>query len=257
MTPGQTSNALDGQTILLSASYPSTDRDPRYLQNTDVREISNATLALINAVFSAGGRLVFGGHPTITPLALQQAGLFFDPPFIDPPSAQHPHEPQPQATPDAPPQVIIYQSRVFAQVIPAAAKTIAASPYGKMVTTDFQPGGGPAAERANGLLRMRAAMLNDQPPLAAVFIGGMEGVEDEYQLCAELQPGTRRYLIGAPGGAARLLLADHHPAPEDSPAWLATLLRESHLYPYLMAQVVRDMAADRVHDARIADLGQA
>jgi hypothetical protein len=231
MSEPPAADMLDGRYLFLSASYPAADRDPRYSDNTDVREISNAVLALINAVFSTGGRLVFGGHPTITPLALQQAALFFDP------ATGH----QADSAADDP-RVRVYQSNYFDKVIPAAAKQIAASPFGAMIATSYPPGGDEKAERANALRTMRTRMIEDNAPLAAVFIGGMEGIEDEYALCAKLRPQTPRYLVGAPGGAARLLLQEYPPTPADSPASLAALLRESRLYPYLMSELVHDIA---------------
>ena len=40
---------------------------------------------------------------------------------------------------------------------------------------------------------------------AAVFIGGMEGILDEYDLFKQLHPGAKCVVIGNTGGAARHL----------------------------------------------------
>ena len=58
-------------------------------------------------------------------------------------------------------------------------------------------------------------MLGDNDFAAAVFIGGMEGVEDEYNLFRQYHPAARCYPIASTGAAARLLY-DEHPGEFDS-----------------------------------------
>ena len=62
-----------------------------------------------------------------------------------------------------------------------------------------------AGDRATSLLRMREEMLSRPDLRAAVFIGGMEGIEVEYELFGKFHPGRKRLLVPAPGGAARNL----------------------------------------------------
>jgi hypothetical protein len=59
--------------------------------------------------------------------------------------------------------------------------------------------------RDASLLRMRREMLSRKDLDAAVFIGGMEGVEDEYRLFRECHPNAKVLPVPAPGGAALLL----------------------------------------------------
>jgi hypothetical protein len=60
---------LEGRAVFISASFPSGDRGERF-QPYDPAEIADAVTAVARAVFTVGGKLVFGGHPTITPLIL-------------------------------------------------------------------------------------------------------------------------------------------------------------------------------------------
>ena len=48
-------------------------------------------------------------------------------------------------------------------------------------------------------------MLSRADLSAAVFIGGMKGILDEYRLFSEFHPGLKALAIAAPGGAAREL----------------------------------------------------
>lgn len=68
--------------------------------------------------------------------------------------------------------------------------------------------------RAASLLEMRQHMLGDHDYAAAVFIGGMEGVEDEYALFRQYHPAAPCYPIASTGAAARLLY-DEHPGEFD------------------------------------------
>lgn len=52
---------------------------------------------------------------------------------------------------------------------------------------------------------MREEMLSRRDLKAAVFIGGMEGVEGEYALFRRFHPDAKVLPVAAPGGAARQL----------------------------------------------------
>ena len=62
---------------------------------------------------------------------------------------------------------------------------------------------------------MRRAMLTDQPIRAGVFIGGMEGVEDEYELFRQIHPNLPAYAIASTGAAAHILFDTHLDQPPD------------------------------------------
>ena len=56
-------------TLLLSASVPSDKRDKRFtkIKNAQI-QIEEAVIGLSRNIFQAGGKIVFGGHPSISPL---------------------------------------------------------------------------------------------------------------------------------------------------------------------------------------------
>ena len=64
---------LDGARVFLSASFPSGTRGERF-KPYDAVAVAEAVTALAQAVIVGGGRLVFGAHPTISPLVLLVAG---------------------------------------------------------------------------------------------------------------------------------------------------------------------------------------
>jgi hypothetical protein len=49
-------------------------------------------------------------------------------------------------------------------------------------------------------------MLRESNPVAAVFIGGMEGIFQEYELFRQVFPARPTIPIGGPGGASRQLV---------------------------------------------------
>lgn len=117
-------------------------------------------------------RIIWGGHPSITPMVHAICGEFgmdFDAP------------------------VVLYQSEHFRNRFPKANDF-----FEPVMTQDVD------GDRSSSLTLMRRAMLS-RPIEAAVFIGGMEGVFEEYDLCRELHPDARVIALAAPGGAARQL----------------------------------------------------
>ena len=85
-------------------------------------------------------------------------------------------------------------------------------------------------DRQASLQRMRESMLAD-PFHVGLFIGGMEGVEDEYALFLHLQPGIPAFPIASTGAAAAMLfdgnadLQREHPELRDELSYL-TLMRD-------------------------------
>lgn len=66
------------------------------------------------------------------------------------------------------------------------------------------------------LASMRDAMVGARGYATGVFIGGMDGIEEEYALFGERQPHARRLAVGSTGGAAvRLWEAREGEDPSD------------------------------------------
>jgi hypothetical protein len=202
------------QSIFVSASIP----DPeRWDGEFDALEITDAVVSLARTFLTAGFRLVTAAHPTIAPLLLYVAAEF--------PSA-------------ATERVAIYQSELFTDVLPAATRRFEAEGVGRLIWTTAVEGDRPepgAWDRS--LAIMRRQMLGETEPVAACFVGGMNGIQAEYSIYATLFPDRPTYPIGRPGGEARSLLGRRDTA-------LSSRLAADDIYPALWRAVVLDLEAN-------------
>jgi hypothetical protein len=156
--------------IFLSASVPLKGR--KYFKGSDPVLIHAAVRSF--AMLALGRRhIVWGGHPTITPMlwaACESVGVEYAK------------------------WVTLYQSMYFRDDFPKAN-----AHFRNVQFIDKKK------SRAASLLTMRSTMLRRPGIEAAVFIGGMEGIVAEYRLLQELKPTAQVVFVGAPGGAARIL----------------------------------------------------
>ena len=163
--------------IFLSASIPDPRRDPRFYDSADITAISEAVIGLATVVVPHR-KLVFGGHPAISPLVrfvAERAGK--------------------------PDNVVIYQSRFFEDKIPPDSLY-----FNNLVWTEAVPQENP--DQAMSLAAMRDAMVGSEaeyPFGAGVFIGGMEGVLEEFVLFREFFPQVVVYPMASTGGASLIL----------------------------------------------------
>ena len=164
---------MSGPRVFVSASFPS-GKPGQPFKPYDTAAIAEATTAVVRAVLRAGGRIVFGAHPTISPLVLLVAGE--------------------QGRSEA---VEVYQSRFFEQQIPHETKRLIALGLAVPHWTDLVPGEDEDDPRPS-LALMRDEMLKDEPFDAAVFIGGMKGIVDETSSCATSVPRFRGCHCGRP-----------------------------------------------------------
>lgn len=233
--------SLAGRSVFLSASFPHPGRNrERYYDTSDASEIAQAVVALSRAVFRAKGRLVFGGHPTISPLVMMVAEEYMKPALT---------ERQVAARPEVRP-VLIFQSKVFGGKVSEPISRLLDLRLGELVLTEpapgekaeFNPDGSldPASVRKS-LVLMRRQMLDPAGvnPVAAVFIGGMEGIRDEIELFQTTPVARRTYCVGAPGGAARELALEQASQTVAGPGGLTghdlATLRQ---YPALMQRII-------------------
>ena len=160
--------------IFLSASVPLEERDPKFFETADVIAIRDAVIALASTVLANKEyHLIWGGHPSITPLitlVLDRYGLKMSD------------------------RVTLYQSMEFEKYFPPENEDV-----GIRVITDKKE------NRAASLLLMRQKMIGDNKYAAAVFIGGMEGVLDEYAMFKEAHRDVPCYPIASTGAAAKIL----------------------------------------------------
>jgi hypothetical protein len=227
---------LNGAAVFLSASVPHPERDKRFLAGplddwlmlrVIGQRVYDAVQSLVAQVLMAGGRLVHGGHPSITNAIAAQAGNWITSAGALPGEGE--------------PPLLLYQSEFFrGKPAPPGREEMAASGFASVRWTPSSlansgeegqsiiklyglqsewiedwlpqqapPEAPPALREA--LLVMRLQMLLETKPLAAVCIGGMEGIEAEAKLYSDLcrkgrlsGDGTVQVLTSTFGAAAQL-----------------------------------------------------
>lgn len=164
--------------VFLSASIPLPQRDPKYMQTADIVAICDSIRALVSVVVPVG-QIVFGGHPAITPLVrLLVRRMILK-------VREH---------------VILYQSLFFEPEFPREVSEFEEVRFIEAVTND----------RDASLAKMRKAMISAYRFDAGVFIGGMEGVEIEYDIFRRLHPDKPTYPIASTGAAAQILFEKYN-----------------------------------------------
>lgn len=161
--------------IFLSASIPMKERDEKYFNTADIIAIRDAVIALTTVVLPKH-RIIWGGHPSITPIIyhiMQRLGLNIQ---------EH---------------VTLYQSRFFEKFFP-----VDNNKFENIIFTESK------IEREASLLFMRERMLKDNSFIAGVFIGGMEGVEEEFKLFREYHPEALVLPISSTGAASQIVYND-------------------------------------------------
>jgi len=154
--------------IFLSASIPQPGR--QYYGTADPLLIHFAVRAFLTLTLGRR-RVVWGGHPSITPMVLaacQGLGVAYS------------HA------------VTLYQSEFFRGRYPTEN-----GDFPDVVFTQAQ------ADLPSSLRVMREEMLGRKKLTAAVFIGGMEGILDEYDIFTKANPSAHVVAVPRPGGASR------------------------------------------------------
>jgi hypothetical protein len=214
VTPMQVAQLpLSGHRIFLSSSIPDASRWDGAFSPLD---ITDAVAAFARSVLTMGGTLVTAAHPTVAPLLLYVSREF--PSKID-----------------QPPAVIVYQSRLFEDVLSEETYELARGGFAELRWTAAHPGESTSPDnRDQSLQQMREEMLRETSPVAAIFIGGMEGIVDEHRLFGGIFPTAPRYALTMPGGEAASLV-------QSSPPALISTLDSTLSYPTIAWQVVQDV----------------
>ncbi|MGC1304438.1 MAG: hypothetical protein WA840_18885 [Caulobacteraceae bacterium] len=169
--------------IFLSAGVPDPKRGPEYASTADTVAIGAAVSALVHVTL--GRRLlVWGGQPAITPMiwvVAQDIGV------------------------DYGRWVRLYQSRHFKDEFPEDNER-----FGNVTYTHDVEG-----DREKSLSAMRERMFSEHEFQAAVFIGGMGGIVQEYELFRRLQPNAAVIPIVSTGGATLEVAARAGALPAD------------------------------------------
>jgi hypothetical protein len=155
--------------IFLSAGVPDPKRGPEYAATADTVAIQAAVSALIYVTL--GRRLlVWGGQPAITPMIWVVAS---------------------DVGVDYAGWVRLYQSRFFRDEYP--------EDNARFDNVSFCDAVG--GDREESLGSMRERMFSEHQFSAAVFIGGMGGILDEFELFSRLQPHAAIVPVVSTGGA--------------------------------------------------------
>lgn len=238
---------LEGSYIFLSASFPYGERANNFPEANPF-EITGAVVALARSVFGAKGKLVFGGHPTISPLVLSvgrdftlfcaEQGVKLDLPLVH-----------------------IYQSEYFHKDIPNETLQLEKEGIGKIIWVESE-----IASREQSLLKMRVKMLCEPKPIAGVFIGGMDGVcdiqnpqnnADEFHLFTKYCTGKPLYPIGSTGGASHALLNHFLEHPQTMASWKYFVLNPKELaQPIPYSILTKKIVLDIIENKRQINKGQ-
>ncbi|RAJ80388.1 hypothetical protein CLV59_105497 [Chitinophaga dinghuensis] len=187
-------------TVLLSASVPTVERAEKYARIKDAQiNIEEAVISIARAVFSNNGQLIFGGHPSITPLVAMVATEFEKSRGAEQLENLYP-------------LVRIYQSEAFRAVLPTDTMSLLKLDIVEVIWTQAIAGESfevniPGLPQCGKSLRsLRDKMIHKSNPIhAQICIGGMEGVEEEVDLFQERFPNHPVYLLPQTGGATDIL----------------------------------------------------
>jgi hypothetical protein len=192
-------------TVLLSASVPSEGRSQRYFEeylkvNCAQTQIEEAVIGLARNVFQVGGRLVFGGHPSISPLITMVATEYKIDQQIESMDRKEPSEKP----------ISIFQSEAFREYIPDETMVLFNLGYSNIIWTKavnherFNPELKGQLQCKKSLHDMRMHMMREDID-ALVCIGGMDGVEEEFEMFRRDHLGKSIFILGSTGGASKIL----------------------------------------------------
>lgn len=159
--------------LFLSASVPIEGRaDGKYLKTADVIAIRDSVIALASVALPHY-HLIWGGHPSITPLIANVL--------------RHSNK-------EVNSSVAVYQSGFFCNEFPEENKDVE-----HIIVTDN------LGDRKKSLDLMRSQMIEGNDFSVAVFIGGMDGVEDEYKMFKASHPDAKLLPVASTGAAALMI----------------------------------------------------
>ncbi len=158
--------------IFLSASIPLPERHPKYYDTADIIAIRDAVIALVSVVLPHH-RLIWGGHPSITPLI----NYVMD--KLDLNIQKH---------------VKLYQSLWFEDKFLEDNNK-----FDNIVFTEKLD------DNPSSIRLMRERIFSENEFAAAVFIGGMNGIEDEYKMFIEYHSNAIIIPLASTGAASKLL----------------------------------------------------
>lgn len=158
--------------IFLSASIPLPERDIRYIETADIIAIRDAVIALTTVALPYH-RIIWGGHPSITPL------IYFVMDKLKLNIQEH---------------VTLYQSEIFKDRFPPDNNK-----FKNVILTEN------LGDIPSSIKRMRERMITENKFSAAVFLGGMDGIEVEYKMFKDYHPNALVLPIASTGAATKIV----------------------------------------------------
>lgn len=168
--------------VFLSASIPYPDRDKKFYDTADIVAIRDAVRALATVVIPKA-HLVWGGHPSITPLIR----------FV-----------MERMNADLKIHVTLYQSLYFEEYFPSDNFS-----FENIILTEKKN------NREESIGIMRKKLISDNDFKVGIFIGGMEGINEEYEMFIQKFPDALILPVASTGAAAKILF-DSQPQKYDN-----------------------------------------
>ena len=186
--------------VFLSASIPYPDRDKKFYDTADIVSIRDAVRALATVVIPKA-HLVWGGHPSITPLIR----------FV-----------MERMNADLKKHITLYQSLFFEDKFPADNFA-----FENIVLTEKK------SNRDESLELMRRKLINENDFKVGIFIGGMEGINDEFIMFLERHPSALILPVASTGAATKILY-------ENQPQNFDIRLKNDYAYMALFRDLLND-----------------
>lgn len=158
--------------IFLSASIPYQERDRKFYDTADIVAIRDSVRALATIVIP-NAHLIWGGHPAITPL------IRFVMERLNTNLKEH---------------ITLYQSNFFKNKFPDDNFH-----FENIKLTEALD------NRDSSLKKMRDEMITQNEYKIGIFIGGMEGVLEEYELFKSSNPDALILPVASTGAAAKMI----------------------------------------------------
>ena len=176
------------KTIFLSSGVPDLKKEEnrRYYETADLTAIRDAVLALVYVCLELNIRMVWGGHPAITPIVYEAIRNF----------EEKKHKSLNTITDDQLKEYIqnhvhLFQSTWYEKYFPKDNNRF--DNVTLIEKKETEP---------DSLAIMRKSMLKSADFSAAIYIGGMKGILEEDEVFHKLYPNKPTYPIASTGGAA-------------------------------------------------------
>lgn len=217
--------------IFLSASIPLPERHPKYYDSADIIAIRDSVIALATLVIGKH-RIIWGGHPSITPLIYYVIERIIQN-RIDGKDDEILNSDEQKETlfnelkNEISEHVIIYQSLFFKDKFPEDNEK-----FENIVFTDNK------GDIHSSIQFMREEMLYNNEFAAAVFIGGMDGIEVEYKMFKKKHPEALVIPIASTGAATKIVYDNYiHNDEEKHDRFLKDYGYMSLFQKYLMDKI--------------------